>query len=324
MIYTQSFMMVLAFLTAALTFSRAIRPWHIIVLAFGFGLGNAFDAPARQAIVQELVDPLDMTNAIALNSAMFNMATALGPAVGGVLYSLFGPAWCFTINGLSFIAVIAALGAMRLRPFIRPAVRNTVRTDLKEGLRYVVNHRLIRTIVSLVAVISLFGFAFATLIPAWAVKILHGGAATNGWLQSVRGLGALAAALLIASLGRFKFRGRLLTFGSIAFPALVVVFAFVRRLPLSLVVLFGVGFALILVFNLANAAVQSLVPDALRGRVMSIYSLTFFGSLPIGSLLIGWTAARLGEPGTVAVFAGVTLLYAALLAAVVPQLRRLE
>jgi MFS family permease len=324
MIITQSAMMALAFITAALTFARVIQPWHIIALAFGFGAANAFDAPARQAMVNELVATEDLTNAIALNSAMFNTATAIGPAVGGVTYSLFGPGWCFVINGLSFIAVIAALAAMKLAPFVPHPDRNSVPTDLKEGISYVVTHGLIRTIISLVAVVSLFGFAFATLVPAWAVRILHGNATTNGLLQATRGLGALAAALLIASLGRFRFRGRLMTLGSFAFPLLLIVFAVIRSQVLAYLALFGVGFALILVFNLANATVQTLTPGTLRGRVMGIYSLTFFGSLPIGALIIGWSASRLGEPAAIIINSLITLAYAAVLFIFVPRLRRQE
>ncbi|MBM3294707.1 MAG: MFS transporter [Candidatus Aminicenantes bacterium] len=324
LIVTQTAMMVLAFLTAALTFADLIRPWHLIALAFGFGTANAFDAPARHAIVNELVPTEDMTNAIALNSAMFNAATAVGPAVGGVTYALLGPGWCFVVNGLSFIAVIAALAAMKLAPFIRRPGRNSVLGDLKEGVGYVAGHGLIRTIIGLVAVISLFGFAFATLVPAWAVKVLGGDAMTNGLLHGTRGLGALAAALAIASLGRFQFRGALITLGSIAFPLLLILFAFVRSPGPAYLVLFGVGFALILVFNLANATVQTLTPIELRGRVMSIYSLTFFGLMPIGALLIGWSASRAGEPAAVIINAALTLVYALVVLVFFPRLRRLK
>jgi MFS family permease len=324
MVITQVAMMVLAFLTAALTFLHVIQPWHLIVLSFAFGVTNAFDAPARQAIVQELVAREDMTNAIALNSAMFNASVALGPAVGGVTYALFGPAWCFTINGLSFIAVIAALMAMKLEPFQPRLHRSTVAADLKEGLSYVAHHPMIRTLIALVGVISIFGFAFVTLMPAWAVNVLHGHAALNGLLQSARGLGALVSALLIASLGRFTFRGKILTVGALSFPVLLIAFSFIRSEALSLACLFGLGFTLILVFNLANAAVQSLTPDALRGRVMSVYSLVFFGSLPIGSLIIGAMAAKISEPTTVLVNAFVVLAFAAVLSLAVPQLRKLK
>jgi MFS family permease len=329
MIITQTAMMALAFILAGLTFFHVIQPWHIIVLAFLGGVTNAFDAPARQAIVQDLVDHEDMTNAIALNSAMFNTATAIGPAVAGVTYALFGPAWCFTINGVSFIAVIAALAAMKLARRHGDgqdgqAQKNSVFSDLKEGLRYVAKEPLIRTIISLVGVISIFGFAFATLIPAWAVTILKGDATTNGLMQSARGFGAMASALMIASLGRFKFRGKLLTFGSFAFPALLIVFSFIRSTPLALVGLFFVGFSLILIFNLANAAVQTLTPGSLRGRVMSVYSFVFFGFMPIGALLIGWLATKFSEPAAIMVNSVITLAYAGILVIFMPKLRRLE
>jgi MFS family permease len=323
MIITQTAMMILAFVSAGLTFFHVIRPWHILVLAFGFGVTNAFDAPARQALVQELVAFDDMTNAIALNSTMFNTAVAVGPAVGGVTYALFGPAWCFLINGLSFIAVIAALARMKLEPLPPKPHRNSLITDLKAGLRYTGTHPVIRTTIGLVGVVSLFGISYATLIPAWAVKIMHGGATMNGLLQALRGLGALTSALFIASLGRFRFRGKLLTAGSFALPVSLVVFSFVRVLPLSLVVLFCAGFAQILILNLANATVQTLAPHDLRGRVMSIYTLTFFGVMPIGALLNGRMATHIGEPTTIVINASITMLFAAIVALAMPKLRRL-
>jgi MFS family permease len=263
-----------------------------------------------------------MTNAIALNSAMFNTAMAVGPAAGGLIYGFFGPAWCFAINGVTFVAVIVALRKMRLPPFTPPAVRTSALADLKEGLRYVAAHPLIRTIIGLIGVISLFGISFVTLFPAWAVNVLHGDAKTNGFLQSARGLGALVAALLIASLGRFHFRGKLLTFGTFALPVTVAVFALVRWTPLSFLLAFGSGLALILIFNLANALVQTYSPDALRGRIMSVYTLVFFGLLPLGSLGVGVTAEKLGQTAAFLIGAGVTLGAATALAVFMPHLRR--
>jgi MFS family permease len=319
---TQTAMMVLALVLATLTFFHLVQPWHILIIALLLGTANAFEAPARQAFVLEMVEVEDMTNAIALNSAMFNTATALGPAAAGLTYAFFGPAWCFTINGVSFLAVIVALRLMRLKPFVPEPGRHSALADLKEGLRYVAGHPMIRTIVGLIAVVSLFGMSFVTLIPAWSVKILHGDATTNGFLQSARGAGALVAALLIASLGRFQFRGRLLTFGTIALPIVLAVFALVRWIPLSLALIFGSGLALILIFNLANALVQTFAPDALRGRIMSVYSLTFFGLMPIGALGIGLTAEHLGQPAAILIGSGVMLVAAALIAAFMPHLRR--
>ena len=229
MVVTQSAMLVLAFILAALTFTGLVQPWHIVVLAFLLGIANAFDAPARQAFVLEMVEREDLTNAIALNATMFNAATAVGPAVAGVTYAAFGPAWCFTLNGVSFIAIIVALLMMRIRPQAARARRVSAASDLMEGLRYVVAQPVIRALIGLVGVLSLFGVALFTLMPAWAVEVLSGDAATLGWLQSARGAGALIGALLLASLGRFKFKGKLLTAGTILFPLTLLIFALIRQ-----------------------------------------------------------------------------------------------
>ena len=324
LIATQTAMMALAFVLAALTFLRLIQPWHIVLLAFFLGLANAFDAPARHAFVPDMVPREDLTNAIALNSTIFNSAIAVGPAVAGVTYALVGPAWCFMINGLSFLAVIAALMMMHVKPAERAVSDTSAWQDLKDGFSYVLGQPMIRTLILIVLVTGLFGSSFAVLIPAWAVDILHGNAATNGWLQSARGVGALLGALLIASLGRFSFRGRLLTLGTLAFPSVLVVFALVHWLPLSLLALLASGGALVFTFNIANALVQTLVRDELRGRVMGIYSLTFFGFLPIGALWIGLAAEKFGEPAAILINSVALLAFSGLVTLVVPQLRRLE
>jgi MFS family permease len=324
LVFTQTGMMILAFILAALTFLHLVQPWHIVLLAFLLGLANAFDAPARHAFVPEMVPREDLTNAIALNSTIFNSAIAVGPAAAGIAYALVGPAWCFMINGVSFIAVIAALLMMDLKPGSRVVPSSSAWQDLKEGFSYVLGHPMIRTLIFLVMVTGLFGSSFAVLIPAWAVEILRGNAVTNGWLQSARGVGALLGALLIASLGQFNFRGRLLTLGTFAFPGLLLIFAFVRWLPLSLLVLAAVGGAIVFIFNMANALVQTLVRDDLRGRVMGIYSLTFFGFLPIGALWIGLAAEKLSEPAAIIINAGILLVISGLVAGLIPHLRRLE
>ena len=321
-IITQTSMMVLAFAMAALAFLGVVQPWYILVIALLLGVANAFEAPARQAFVLEMVDLPDMTNAIALNGAMFNVATAVGPAVAGVVYALFGPAWCFTINGISFIAVIAALAFMKLSPFVPKAEKTSAIADLKEGVKYVWGHPMIRTIIGLLAVVSLFGIAYAILFPAWAVKILGGDATTNGFLQASRGLGAMAGALLIASLGGFHFRGKLLTLGTLAMPALIIVFALVRWTPLSLLLLFGAGVAQIFIFNLCNALVQTFSPQVLRGRIMGVYVFVFFGAMPVAALGIGATAQRLGETAAVLIGAAIMLVAAILVAVFFPHLRR--
>jgi MFS family permease len=324
LVVTQTFSMLLAFILSVLTFARIVSPWHIIVLAFCLGVVNAFDAPARQAFVLEMVERRDLTNAIALNSTMFNMATAVGPAVGGITYALFGPGWCFLLNGVSFLAVIAALLAMKLAPFRAPAGRISVSRDIREGFRVVLGNRLILALVILVGVMSLFGMSFVTLIPAWAVKVLGGDASTNGYLQSARGLGALIAALGIATISSSGGRGRLLTAGLLFFPAMLLMFSFTRILPISLAVLLIVGAGNITVMNLCNSLVQTLTPDSARGRVMSIYTLFFFGFMPFGSLLAGALAQRLGEPVTVAIGALVMAGCALAITLAVPALKKQE
>lgn len=324
LLITQSVMMLLAFGLAALVATGAVVPWQIAALAFALGVANAFDAPARLAFVRELVEREDMTNAIALNATMFNMGSFAGPAVAGLAYALVGPAWCFALNGISFMGVIAALLLMRIPPQERRVDRASAWQDLREGFRYILNTPVVRTLILLVGATGLFGISFATLFPVWATDILGGDAATNGLLQSARGLGALISALTIASLGRFTFKGRLLTIGTFAFPALLIVFALVRTLPLALLVLVTTGMAVILIMNLANALVQSLVPDALRGRVMAVYSMTFFGSMPLGALWAGWLAELAGAPTAMISGAVAGLIAAALIWLLTPQIRALE
>ncbi|MBI3787697.1 MAG: MFS transporter [Ignavibacteriales bacterium] len=321
---TQTAMMAQAVILATLTFLGVVQPWHIVVLAFGLGIANAFDAPARLAFISEMVERDDLTNAIALNATMFNSATAIGPAAAGITYAAFGPAWCFTLNALSFTAVITALLMMRVQN--RPATTREAsdKGDLKTGIMYVVNDPNIRTLFSLVALISLFGVSLGVLIPAWAVRILHGDATTNGLLQSARGVGALIAALLIASLGRFTFKGKLLSIGTFLFPLFLLAFALMRLLPFSLIMIACIGVSTILVLNLSHALVQMLVPDSLRGRVMGVYSLTFFGLMPIGALFMGWMAELIDEPWTVALAASISLTVALSVWKLSPKLRELK
>lgn len=320
---TQTFMMILAFILAGLTFTGIVQAWHIVLLAFGLGVANAFDSPARQAFVLELIEGReDLVNAIALNSTMFNSATAVGPAVAGLTYAAFGPAWCFTINGISFIGVIIALLMMRIKVEKRQRGSKNALLELKEGMTYVLkSQRMIRTIIILVTFIALFGIAFATLVPAWAVKILHGNAATNGYLQSARGLGALIAALFIATVSHLNIKGKLLTSGMFAYPVLLLIFAFIKYLPLSLLLLVGVGIAQILILNVANALIQTLVSDEFRGRVMGIYSISFFGFMPLGALIIGTFAEHFGEPVALIINSVILIIATTLIFILVPKLK---
>jgi MFS family permease len=323
LILTQALSMLLAFVLAALAFTHVIVPWHIIILAFCLGVVNAFDAPARQSFVLEMVERHVLTNAIALNSTMFNMAVAVGPAIGGLTYALFGPGWCFTINGLSFIAVIAALAAMKLAPRTLPPARRSTFAEIREGVAAVGTDRRILGIIILMAALSLFGMSFAVLMPAWAVQVLGGDARTNGFLQSARGIGALVAALGIAALAHRRFKGKLVTAASFAMPVALILFSLTRTFPLSLLLLLAVGATNIVVNNLANALVQGLVPDAVRGRVMGIYMLAFFGIMPLGALMAGGIAAVIGAQLTLAITAVGFFGCALAIAIAVPAIRRL-
>ena len=321
LVLTQTFMMLLAFILAALAFTALIQPWHIILLAFLLGTANAFDAPARQAFVRELVERDDMTNAIALNSSMFNLAAVVGPAVAGITYALFGPAWCFTINGLTFVAVITALLFMRIRPAAAPVRLRSAFQEIMIGFRYVAGEPVIRILMVNLAVVSLFGLGFITLMPAWSVNVLGGDATTNGYLFSARGAGALTGALMIASLGRIRSKGRLMTIGSFVMPIVLVLFSTTSRLPVSMLALVGVGWGFMVILNTSNALVQTHIPDELRGRVMGIYTLTFFGLMPVGSLLNGALADWVGAPITILINGIVMLLFAAMVWLRVPSLR---
>lgn len=324
LVVTQSAAMLLAAVLSALTFGRVVAAWHVLVLAFLLGVVNAFDAPARQSFVLEMVGRDDLTNAIALNSTMFNTATALGPAVGGMIYAALGPGWCFALNALSFVAVIAALLAMRLPAGASPARGAPGLKGISDGFAAIARERRILALIALVALVSLFGFSFTTLLPAWAVRVLGGDARTNGLLQSARGVGALVAALGIASMGQARRRGRILTAATFAVPVAIFGMSLTRALPLSLLGMFLAGGFLILIFNLANALVQTLVPDEVRGRVMGVYTLAFMGVIPIGSLVVGALAQSVGEPLTLEFTAAASLSCAFAIALAAPDVRRLE
>jgi MFS family permease len=322
LVITQTSMMILAFILAALTFTNTVLPWHIIVLAFLLGVANAFDAPARTSFVLELVNRESMTNAIALNSTMFNIATVVGPSMAGLTYAAIGPGWCFTLNGLSFIAVIIALLLMRIKLQAQPLRRSAALSELKEGISYVLGNRMILSLIGAVGIVSIFGIGMMNLLPAWARDVMHGDVTTNGWLVSARGFGSLISALMLAYWGTRKLRGRLWTYGAFIMPVMLFGFAWIRWLPLSLVTLLGVGWGFMMVLNNSQAIVQSLVPDVLRGRVMGVYTLVFFGSMPIGSLLAGSTAQWIGEPITIKVGASLLLVLALAAWVFLPDIRR--
>jgi MFS family permease len=325
MLITQTVMMLCAFILAALVATGILRVWHVGILAFVLGVANSFDAPARQSLAVEMVeDRRDLMNAIAMNSLMFNLARVAGPAVAGVLLATVGPTLCFALNGLSFLAVLAALLMMRLPPIAQRPQTEPLATQVAAGLRYIWQSAPIRTIILLVGISSLFGLSYATLMPAYAVDVLRVGETGLGWLSTAVGVGALAGSFAVASLGRFRRKGLLLAMGSLLFPGALLFFACSRSLPLSLACLAVAGFGFVTQNATCNTLVQALVTDELRGRVMGAYTLMFFGTSPFGALLAGSLAQALGPTMAVLIGAGVTLTFSAGLLLTVPALRRLE
>ena len=256
-VITQSVMMLLAFVLALLTFTGLVQPWHIIILAFMLGICNAFEAPARQAFILEMVDREVLTNAIALNAAMFTSAIVVGPALGGLAYAWVGPEWCFTLNGLTYLAVIAALLMMKLKPMTHAGRKTAGLGDVKEGLMYVLRNPSVRLLISNLGITTLFGIGIVTLVPAWSVTVLNGNSATNGFLLSARGFGSLIGALMIAALGMRNIKGRLWTYGSFIMPIFLLIFSVIRALPLALLAMVGIGWGFVMINNVTNAMVQT-------------------------------------------------------------------
>jgi MFS family permease len=323
LILTQASAMLLAFILAVLTFSGLVNEWHIVLLAAGLGFVNAFDAPARQAFVVEMVGREDLPNGIALNSLMFNSARVVGPAAGGLLLAAVGPAWCFTINGLSFFAVILGLAAMQLGPHRRVNLAESTTRQLVDGVRYVAGEPVLAGLLLLALSFSIFGVSYATVLPAFVERVLGQGAAAYGWVTTATGVGAVVGAFLIANRRGTSWRGKWLVAASFAFPAFLGAFSFATYLPLSLVLAFGLGLGFMTEFTLINTLLQTGVADALRGRVMALYALTFFGFAPFGNLAVGALSNWIGLSYALGLFALVSLVLGAVILRRIPQIREL-
>ena len=323
LVATQTSAMLLAFVLAFLTFSGLVQPWHILVLSFLLGVVNAFDGTARQTFVKDLVGKEDLMNAIALNSATFNTSRLIGPALAGLALATVGAGWCFLLNGLSFLAVIVALLRMKLPSFVPPARRGPLAAEIGEGLRYIRHDPIVLPVIGLVVVSSVFGFSYNALLPAYARDVLQVGAQGLGLLSTAVGLGALVGALWVASSGRSQHKGWLLTFGSLLFPVMLCLLAFTDTFAVALLVLVGAGLGFMVQNATANTLVQTTVPDDLRGRVMSVYMLAFFGMSPIGSLQGGAVAERWGVAAGIGLGASIALGFALWLMWRVPALKRL-
>ncbi|MCJ7665083.1 MAG: MFS transporter [Desulfobacterales bacterium] len=322
LVATQTASMLLAFVLAALTLANLVQVWHVFVLASLLGLVNAFDIPARQAFVVEMVGREDLVNAIALNSSMFNGTRIIGPAVAGILVASVGEGWCFFANAISYIAVIAGLLMMKTTARERIPLPGSTLASIIEGFRYVGQTGPVRALLSLLGLISLLGMPFVVLMPIFADQILHAGASGLGLLMGASGVGALIGALSLAARSGARGLGRLVAFSAAGFGISLILFSFSRLFWLSACLLFPVGFFMIVQMASSNTLIQTLVPDNLRGRVMAVYSMMFMGMAPFGALLAGAIAHRLGAPITVALGGCVCIVGAAAFSSRLPTFRR--
>src|ERR1700734_410816 len=298
---TQTTSMILALILAILTLSHIVRVWEIVVLASLLGAVNAFDIPARQSFLIDMVGREDLMNAIALNSSMFNGARVIGPAIAGLLVAWIGEGWCFFANGVSYIAVLVGLVLMKLGPMRSVSREATAIEHIAEGFRFVRRTAPIKAIMMLIGLVSLVAVPYSVLMPIFADRVLHGGARALGILMGVSGLGALFGALTLAMRRGVHGLGRWIAFSAIGFGASLVLFSFSKWLVLSAILLLPVGYSVMLQMSSSNTMIQAMGPDQLRGRAMAALTAMFRGMAPMGSLFAGILADRIGAPWTVAI-----------------------
>ncbi len=297
---TQAAAAVQSLAMAALTLAHVISLWEIIALTALQGLINAFDMPARQSFLVEMVeDRNDLGNAIAINSSMANGARLIGPALAGLVIAAFGEGWCFLIDGVSYFAVIASLLLMRIKPLDIHRKKASMFEQMREGWDYVRTFRPIRTVLLLFSLISLMGYSWTVLLPIFAGQVLHGGPTTLGWLTGASGIGALVSALSLAVRKSVIGLTRMLQIATAMLGCALILFGLSYTLWLSLLSMVIVGFGMIQAASVSNTIIQSLVPEDKRARVMSYYTMAFFGAAPFGSLLAGALAHRIGASHTV-------------------------
>jgi len=322
LITTQTLAMLLALVLAVLTLTGNVAVWHVYVLAGLLGVVNAFDIPSRQAFVADLVGREDLVNAIALNSSMINGARLVGPAMAGLLVATIGEGWCFFVNALSYVAVIAGLARMSVERRETIAERRSPVRRVVEGFSFVGRTGPIRALIILLGLVSLFGMPYTVLMPVFADRILHVGAGGLGVLLGAAGVGALCAALLLLARRGVRGMGRWVAFSSAGFGGSLVLFSQLQDFRLAVAVLVVVGFSMIIQIASSNTLVQAMAPDALRGRVMAVYSMMFLGMAPLGALLAGWMAERVGAANTVALGGAGCILSALVFSLRLPALRR--
>jgi MFS family permease len=311
MLLTQVASLIQAVLLTTLVLLGLDSVWNILSLSVVLGIINAFDVPARQAMVYDMVNNKEhLPNAIALNSSMVNTARLIGPAMAGIVLEEFGPNICFSINAASFIAVLTSLLCMRLPRYIPKPRTNDALTDLREGFQYLRKTPSISTVMLMLACISLLSLPYITLLPVYAQEIFQGRASTFGYLNSFVGLGAVSGAIFLASLKAGSNLKKVLFFNTLIFGVGLICFSHLTNFPVALVFIAITGFGMMSQTTLSNTLIQTAVTPAMRGRVLSYYAMAFFGMQPIGSLLIGAVSHYAGAPNTLLLQGIATLLIA--------------
>jgi MFS family permease len=323
LVWTQTLSMVQSLALAALTLSHHITIHWILELSVLQGIVNAFDMPGRQAFMVKMVeDRNDLSNAIAINSSMVNMARLVGPSLAGMLIAVTSEGWCFLIDGISYLAVIASLLMMRLDgPVVKRAATSAL-TELKAGWTYVSTFVPIRTILMLFAVVSLMGMPFVVLMPIFAAQVLHGGPHTLGFLMGAMGVGALVSALALAARRSVRGLVRMIPMAACVFGLGLIGFGLSRNFWLSMVMVFVAGMGMMQGMAGSNTVIQTIVTEEMRGRVMSYYTMAFMGMAPFGSLLAGSMAHAIGAPWTVILNGSAVLLGAGWFMTRLPAVRR--
>jgi MFS family permease len=324
LIATQVLALLQSLALGVLALTGVIQIWHVIVLSVFQGLINAFDMPARQAFVVEMVEKReDLANAIALNSSMVNAARLLGPSIGGVIIAAVGEGWCFMLDAISYLAVIASLLAMKITPRMTKHLREVkMLQQLAEGWKYASRFAPIRNVLLLLALVSLVGMPYTVLMPVFANEVLHGGPNTLGLLMAASGVGALVGAMILAGRKSVLGLGKFIPLTAGAFGVGLVAFSFSRVLWLSLLLMIVTGLGFMVQMAASNTVLQTIVEEDKRGRVMSFYTMAFMGTAPFGSLLAGSVADRIGAPHTL-LFGGIGCIIGALwFATFLPALRR--
>jgi MFS family permease len=298
---SQYIQMICAFALASLFATHTVKVWHILTLSFFVGVGQSFGGPAYSALLPTLVEPQDLANAISMNSIQFNLARIIGPTLGGLTYTAFGATWCFALNGFSYVAVIVSLLAIKAQ-FVTPKTQMSVLKSMKEGIGFIRDREGLTPLVVLAFCTTLFGFSLTGFLPVIVRTIFHRGPGTYELLLVFSGAGSICGALLVAAMERLKGQARLAVLGLVALGLTTAGFAVSKWLPISCVLIFLAGTAVMASASLMLSVVQLIVVDSMRGRVMSVYNLAFRAGIPLGALILGRLIPLLGISVAVAGF----------------------